>query len=254
MSHRIYNFSAGPAILPEPVLEEAAQGVREINGSGMSLLEVSHRGKDYEAIHADAETRLLRILGLKPEEYATLFMQGGASQQFAMVAQNFLKPGQTADYVVSGDWGAKALKEAKYFGDAREAASSKGEGYSEIPKSFTQTPGARYVHITTNNTIEGTEYFDLPETGETPLIADTSSDFLALRRDYSKFAFLYGGAQKKRRPGGRDSRRRQKVVSCHGEYRPAQDLLVQHVFREPLAVQHAADFRHLCCRLGLKMD
>ncbi len=203
MSHRrIYNFSAGPAILPESVLEEAAQGVREINGSGMSLLEVSHRGKDYEAIHADAEARLLRVLGLNPEEYATLFMQGGASQQFAMVPQNFLKPGLTADYIVSGDWGAKALSEAKHYGDAREAATSKGEKYSEIPKSFTRTPGARYVHITTNNTIEGTEYADLPDTGDTPLVADTSSDFLALQRDYSKFSLLYGGAQKNVGPAG----------------------------------------------------
>ena len=113
MSHRIYNFSAGPAILPEPVLDEAAQAVREIDGTGMSLLEVSHRGKTYEAIHADAETRLLRVLGLDPAEYATLFLQGGASQQFAMVPQNFLKPGQAADYVVSGDWGAKGIERSQ---------------------------------------------------------------------------------------------------------------------------------------------
>ena len=203
MSHRIYNFSAGPAVLPEAVLEEAAQGVREINGSGMSLLEVSHRGKDYEAIHADAETRLLRVLGLNPEEYATLFLQGGASQQFAMVPQNFLKPGLTADYVVSGDWGAKALGEAKFYGDPHEAASSKADKYTYIPKEFSVSPGSRYVHITTNNTIEGTEYADLPANiGETPLVADTSSDFLALRRDYSKFSFLYGGAQKNVGPAG----------------------------------------------------
>ena len=202
MSHRIYNFSAGPAILPEPVLEEAAEGVREINGSGMSVLEVSHRGKDYETIHAEAETRLLSILGLDPTEYAALFMGGGASQQFAQVPQNFLKPGVAADYVVSGDWGAKALSEAKFYGDAREAASSKAEKYAEIPKSLTQTPGARYVHITTNNTIEGTEYFDLPDVGDTPLVADMSSDYLALRRDYSKFALMYGGAQKNIGPAG----------------------------------------------------
>ncbi len=168
----------------------------------MSILEVSHRGKDYEAIHADAEARLLRVLGLNPEEYATLFLQGGASLQFAMLPQNFLKPGVPADYIVSGDWGAKALSEAKFFGDAREAASSKGEKYSELPLNFTRTPGARYVHITTNNTIEGTEYFDLPDVGDTPLVADTSSDFLALRRDYSKFALLYGGAQKNVGPAG----------------------------------------------------
>ena len=202
MSHRIYNFSAGPAILPEPVLDEAAQGVREINGSGMSLLEVSHRGKDYEAIHADAEQRLLRVLGLSGEDYYPLFLQGGASMQFAMVPMNFLTPAQTADYVISGDWGAKALSEAKLFGDAREAATSKGEKYAEIPKDFTRTPGARYVHITTNNTIEGTEYFALPDVGDTPLVADSSSDFLALRRDYSKFSLLYAGAQKNAGPAG----------------------------------------------------
>ena len=202
MSHRIYNFSAGPAILPEPVLDEAAQGVREINGSGMSLLEVSHRGKDYEAIHADAEQRLLRVLGLSGEDYYPLFLQGGASMQFAMVPMNFLTPAQTADYVVSGDWGAKALSEAKLFGDAREAATSKGAKYAELPKDFTRTPGARYVHITTNNTIEGTEYFALPDVGDTPLVADSSSDFLALRRDYSKFSLLYAGAQKNAGPAG----------------------------------------------------
>lgn len=202
MSHRIYNFSAGPAILPEPVLEEAAQGVREIADSGMSILEVSHRGKQYDAIHADTEARLLRVLGLSADEYAPLFLQGGASLQFAMVPQNFLKEGQAADYVVSGDWGAKALKEAKFYGNATEAASSKADGYSHIPKEFAQTPGAQYVHITTNNTIEGTEYFDLPDVGGTPLVADGSSDFLALDRDYSKFSLLYAGAQKNAGPAG----------------------------------------------------
>ena len=202
MSHRIYNFSAGPAILPEPVLDEAAEGVREILGSGMSILEVSHRGRQYESIHADAEQRLLRVLGLGAEEYLPLFVQGGASLQFAMVPQNFLAPGQTADYVVSGDWGAKALKEARFFGDAREAASSKADKYSHIPRQITRTAGARYVHMTTNNTIEGTEYFDLPDVGDTPLVADSSSDFLALRRDYSRFALLYAGAQKNAGPAG----------------------------------------------------
>ena len=202
MSHRIYNFSAGPAILPEAVLEEAANGVREIAGSGMSILEVSHRGKQYDAIHSDAEARLLRVLGLSADEYFPLFLQGGASLQFAMVAQNFLAPGQTADYIVSGDWGAKALKEAKHYGDAREAASSKSDKYSHLPKTFTQTPGARYIHLTTNNTIEGTEYAQIPDVGATPLVADGSSDFLALDRDYSKFALLYAGAQKNAGPAG----------------------------------------------------
>ncbi len=202
MSHRIYNFSAGPAILPEPVLAEAAEAVREVQGSGMSLLEVSHRGKHYEAIHADTEQRLLRVLGVDGADYSPLFMQGGASMQFALVPMNFLTPTQTADYVISGDWGAKALSEAKLFGDAREAATSKGEKYAAIPKEFTRTPGARYVHITTNNTIEGTEYFALPDVGGTPLVADMSSDFLALDRDHSQFSLLYAGAQKNAGPAG----------------------------------------------------
>jgi phosphoserine aminotransferase len=202
MSERIYNFSAGPAVLPEPVLDEAAQGVREIADSGMSILEVSHRGPQYDAIHADAEQRLLRVLGLSADEYVPLFLQGGASQQFAMIPQNFLGAGQTADYIVGGDWGAKALKEAKFFGDAKEIASSKADGYTYIPRDFTLTPDARYVHITTNNTIEGTEYFDLPDVGETPLIADASSDFMALSRDYARFALLYAGAQKNAGPSG----------------------------------------------------
>lgn len=202
MSRRIYNFSAGPAILPEPVLEEASQAVREINGSGMSLLEVSHRGKDYDAIHADAEASLLRVLGLSADEYVPMFLQGGASLQFAMLPMNFLATGQHADYVVSGDWGAKALKEAKNFGVVREIASSKADKYTYIPKNFSITPGARYVHITTNNTIEGTEYFQLPDTGDTPLVADSSSDFLALPHDYRKFSLLYAGAQKNAGPSG----------------------------------------------------
>ena len=202
MSRRIYNFSAGPAILPEPVLEEASRAVSEINGSGMSLLEVSHRGKDYDAIHADAEARLLRVLGLSADEYVPMFLQGGASLQFAMLPMNFVGAGQHADYIVSGDWGAKALKEAKNYADVREIASSKADKYAYIPKDFTITPGARYVHITTNNTIEGTEYFNLPDTGDTPLVADSSSDFIALPHDYSKFSLIYAGAQKNAGPSG----------------------------------------------------
>lgn len=202
MSHRIYNFSAGPAVLPESVLAEAAEGVKAIAGSGMSILEVSHRGPQYEAIHADAESRLLQTLGLSADEYVPLFLQGGASLQFAMLPQNFLGRGEVGDYVVSGDWGAKALKEARHFGEAREAASSKPSKYDHIPKDLSLTPHGRYVHITTNNTIEGTEYFALPNTGDAPLVADSSSDFLALRRDYTRFALLYAGAQKNAGPAG----------------------------------------------------
>lgn len=193
---RIYNFSAGPAILPVPVLEEASRGVLEINDSGMSLLEVSHRGKDYEAIHFDAKERLLRVLGLSPDTHTALFLGGGASLQFAMLPMNYLRAGQTADYVHTGEWAIKAIKEAKRFGTVNVAGSSEESKFSYIPKNLSLTPGAQYVHITTNNTIEGTEYSTLPDTGSVPLVADASSDILARAIDYSRFDLIYAGAQK----------------------------------------------------------
>jgi len=201
---RIYNFGAGPAILPEQVLIEAAAGVLEINGSGMSVLEVSHRGKDYEAIHFGAQADLLELLGLSSDEYSVLFVQGGASTQFALLPLNLLPVGATADYVNAGEWGSKALKEAQKVGRGKaiEIASSADKNFSYIPKDYKITPGASYLHITTNNTIEGTELFDLPETGDVPLVADSSSDFLALNRDHSKFSLIYAGAQKNAGPAG----------------------------------------------------
>lgn len=194
--NRIYNFSAGPAVLPEPVLEEASRGVLEIGDSGMSLLEVSHRGKDYEAIHFDAKERLLRVLGLSSDEYTALFLGGGASLQFAMLPMNFLQQGQTADYVHTGEWAIKAIKEAKRFGTVNVAGTSEDRKFSYIPKDLSLTAGAQYVHITTNNTIEGTEYSTFPETGDVPLVADASSDIMARALDYSRFDMIYAGAQK----------------------------------------------------------
>jgi len=199
---RIYNFSAGPAILPVEVLEEASQGVREINDSGMSILEVSHRGKDYEAIHFDTRDRLLRVLGLSADAYTALFLGGGASLQFAMLPMNFLKPDQTADYVNTGEWGSKAIKEAKRFGTIHVAASSEDGKFSYIPKTLNRTPGAQYLHITTNNTIEGTEWTDYPEAEGAPLIADASSDIMSRVTDYSRFDLIYAGAQKNAGPAG----------------------------------------------------
>ncbi len=200
--NRNHNFSAGPAVLPVEVLEEASRGVLEINGSGMSVLELSHRGKDYEAIHFDAKARMLRVLGLSDEEYTVLFLGGGASTEFALVPMNFLRAGQTADYVNTGEWGAKAIKEAKRFGNVHVAGSSEDTNFSYIPRTLNLTPGAQYVHITTNNTIEGTEWPALPETGDVPLIADASSDILARALDYSRFHLLYAGAQKNAGPAG----------------------------------------------------
>ncbi|MCW3099673.1 MAG: phosphoserine aminotransferase apoenzyme [Chthonomonadaceae bacterium] len=199
---RIHNFSAGPAVLPIEVLEEASRGVLEINGSGMSILEVSHRGKDYEAIHFDAKERMLRVLGLSADDYTCLFLGGGASTEFALLPMNFLKPGQTADYVNTGEWGSKAIKEAKRFGNVHVAASSEDDKFSYIPTTLDLTPDAQYVHITTNNTIEGTEWPTLPDTGDVPLIADASSDIMARALDYSKFHLLYAGAQKNAGPAG----------------------------------------------------
>jgi phosphoserine aminotransferase len=201
---RIYNFSAGPAIHPVSVLQEASQAVLEINGSGMSLLEVSHRGKDYDAIHIEAMANVLKTLGLSADEYAVCFLGGGASLQFAMLPMNFLGVGQVADYIDAGEWGNKAVAEAKRVGTVNIAGSSADTKYDRIPKTLSLSePGvARYVHFTTNNTIEGTQVFDLPETNGAPLVSDMSSDIFALDRDYSKFDLIYAGAQKNAGPAG----------------------------------------------------
>lgn len=199
---RIYNFSAGPGVLPTEVLQEASQGVLEISNSGMSILEVSHRGKDYDAIHVETRERLLRVLGLDPDIYTALFLGGGASTQFAMLPMNLLAPGKTADYVNTGEWSSKAIKEANRIGSVNVAASSEDARFSYIPKTLNLTPGAAYVHITTNNTIEGTEWEGLPDTGDVPLVADISSDFMAKSLDYSRFHLVYAGAQKNAGPAG----------------------------------------------------
>lgn len=201
--NRIYNFGAGPAILPEPVLEEAARGVLELDSSGMSILEISHRSKEYEKIHFGAQEALLRIMGLSPDDYAVLFLQGGASMQFAMLPMNYLGEGDVADYVNAGEWGTKAIKEARKvsLGTANEIASSADKNFSYIPKDFSVDPSSRYLHITTNNTIEGTEWFDTPKPS-VPLVSDMSSDFLAVSRDFGSFSLMYAGAQKNAGPSG----------------------------------------------------
>jgi phosphoserine aminotransferase len=198
---RVHNFGAGPATLPVPVLEEASRGILEIGGSGMSILEVSHRSKVYEAIHFDARDRVLAALGLDPAEYAALFLGGGASLQFAMLPMNVLGGG-TADYVNTGEWAVKAIKEAKRFGTVNVAGSSEEQKFSSIPKTLKLTPDAKYVHITTNNTIEGTEWATLPATGDVPLIADASSDILGRVYDFKRLTMIYAGAQKNLGPAG----------------------------------------------------
>ena len=199
--NRIYNFSAGPGILPVPVLQEASQAVLEFKGSGMSILELSHRGKWYDPVHAEAMSLVLSTLGLSESEYTVAFMGGGASLQFALLPLNFLRAGQVADYVDAGEWGAKAIAEAKPLGTVYLAGSSKDTNYDRLPP-LTPSRVGRYFHITTNNTIEGTQVFELPTTGGAPLVADASSDIFGVDRDYSKFDLLYAGAQKNAGPAG----------------------------------------------------
>lgn len=199
---RVFNFNAGPATLPVSVLEEASKGVLEIGGSGMSILEVSHRGAEYEAVHFDAQKRMLSLMGLSPDQYTVLFLGGGASLQFAMLPMNVLKAGESADYVHTGEWSSKALKEAKFFGKPNVVATSEAQKFASLPRDIKPTAGAKYLHLTTNNTIEGTQFWKMPDAGATPLVADMSSDMLGRKLDFSKFSLIYAGAQKNLGPAG----------------------------------------------------
>ena len=184
---RVINFSSGPAMLPEPVLQQVAEEMLNWQGSGMSVMEISHRSKEFEAIlHKAVED--IRALANIPSNYKVLMLQGGASLQFSMVPMNLLTPGATADYIDSGSWADKAIKEAKKVGTVNVAATTKGENYSRLPEAseLKLTPGAAYVHMTSNNTIEGTEYKALPEVGDVPLVSDTSSMALPLVASYAR--------------------------------------------------------------------
>lgn len=201
---RVHNFNAGPAALPLAALERARDELLDLNGSGMSVIEHSHRGKDYDAIHNEAIALLRKLLSIS-DDYHVLFLQGGASQQFAMVPMNLLPKGKSADYVLTGGWSEKALQEAKTVGEARIAASTAIDGkYARIPKAseLNLDPGAAYVHITSNNTLFGTQWASFPETGEVPLVADMSSDLLYRNIDVSRFGLIYAGAQKNIGPSG----------------------------------------------------
>jgi phosphoserine aminotransferase len=201
--NRIFNFSAGPAVLPQPVLEEAQRDLVSLPGVGMSVLEISHRSKTFEAILAKTEADI-RTLGGVPDNYKVLFLQGGASLQFSMVPLNLLGPDATADYIVTGAWSQKAVKEAKRVGNVHIAGTTEGEQFMRIPKQaeLSFTPGAAYVHFTTNNTIFGTQWRTEPEVGDAPLVADTSSDMFSRPIDISKYGLIYAGAQKNLGPSG----------------------------------------------------
>ncbi len=199
---RVYNFSAGPSMLPLPVLEEAQKDLVNYKGTGMSVMEMSHRSKTYDAIFNDAMDTFRRVMKV-PDTHKILFLQGGASTQFAAVPMNLMKTGK-ADYVVSGEFSGKAYKEAKKYGDVALLASSEDKNFSYIP-AFTAKdvrPDADYVHVCYNNTIYGTHFNKLPDVGKTPLVADMSSCIMSEPCDFSKFALVYAGAQKNIGPAG----------------------------------------------------
>ena len=200
---RVYNFSAGPSMLPEAVLTKAAAEMLDYEGSGQSVMEMSHRSKVYQSIIDTTEALLREIMNI-PDNYKVLFLQGGASSQFAMVPMNLMTGSGKADYIITGQWAKKAYKEAARYGAARAVASSEDKTFSYIPKVAKEDldPEADYVHICMNNTIYGTVYHDLPDTGDVPLVADVSSCILSRPIDVSKFGVLYAGAQKNMAPAG----------------------------------------------------
>src|SRR5262245_7600890 len=194
---RIFNFSAGPSVLPVSVLEEAQRDLMSLPGVGMSILEVSHRSRIFEQVLGETEAAIRELAGIDAD-YRVLFLHGGASLQFSMVPMNLLPEGGTADYLVTGVWASKAADEARKIGKVHVAATTKAEGFSRVPRieEIVLTPGASYVHMTSNNTIYGTEWKELPETGGLPLVSDTSSDMFSRPIDVSKHALSYAGAQK----------------------------------------------------------
>jgi phosphoserine aminotransferase len=203
MTERIYNFSAGPAILPVPVLEEAQRDMLSLPGVGMSVMEISHRSKTFDEIFGRAEADLRELLGI-PDNYHVLFLQGGASLQFSMIPMNFLPPEGSADYIITGSWGKKALKEAKRAGRTSVAATMADGGFTRVPErdELKLDPKAAYVHMTTNETIEGVEWKQEPDIGEVPLVADASSDILSHPISVNRYALVYAGAQKNMGPSG----------------------------------------------------
>ena len=199
---RVYNFSAGPAVLPEEVLREAADEMLDYRGTGMSVMEMSHRSKAYQTIIDEAEADLRTLMGI-PDNYKVLFMQGGASQQFAMIPMNFMK-NRVADYIITGQWAKKAWQEAKFFGQANAVASSADKTFSYIPdcSDLPISENADYVYICENNTIYGTKFWQLPNTKGKDLVSDVSSCFLSEPVDVTKYGMIYGGVQKNIGPAG----------------------------------------------------
>jgi len=203
MQNRVYNFSAGPAILPEDVLKEAQENLFALPGVGMSILEISHRSKTFDNIINEAKADLISLLNLN-NDYDVLFLQGGASLQFSMVPLNIMPPKNKADYILTGSWSKKAQKEAKRVGTVNVAASTESENFNRIPKQeeLKLDPDASYVHFTSNNTIFGTEWQKEPEVGKVPLVCDASSNILSKKINVNKYGLIYAGAQKNMGPAG----------------------------------------------------
>ena len=203
MTERIFNFSAGPAVIPVPVLEEAQSAMLSLPGVGMSVMEISHRSKIFDEIIQGAEAGLRELLNI-PKDYTVLFLQGGASLQFAMVPMNFLSLDSSADYIVTGSWGKKAAKEAQKFGNVDMAANMADGGFTRVPNQdeLQLNPSAAYVHMTSNETIEGVEFKTEPDVSDVPLVADMSSNILSKRIPIEKYGLIYAGAQKNMGPSG----------------------------------------------------
>lgn len=203
MAYRVFNFNPGPATLPLEVLQTVQKELLDYRGTGMSVMEISHRSPEFDDINNSAMSLALELFGLD-DNYKVLFLGGGASTQFIMVPMNFLTEGKTAAYVDTGSWSSKAIKEAKIVGNVHLAASSKEDSYTHIPKmsEINFPDDAAYLHITSNNTIFGTQYQEIPDTGSVPLICDMSSDIASRQLDFSKFDLFYAGAQKNLGPAG----------------------------------------------------
>jgi phosphoserine aminotransferase len=203
MTDRIFNFAAGPAVLPEPVLAQAQKDLMALPGVGMSILEISHRSKTFEEVIQGCEADIRQLAGV-PANYHVLFLQGGASLQFSMVPMNILPAGGKADYIVTGSWGKKAVKEAQKLGTVESAGSTESENFTRVPQQseLKLDPSAAYVHFTSNETIQGVEWNREPESGSVPLVCDASSDIFSRPIDVTKYALIYAGAQKNLAPAG----------------------------------------------------
>lgn len=198
---RVYNFSAGPSMLPESVLKKAAEEMLDYSGTGMSVMEMSHRSKVYTSIIENAESLLRKLMNID-DTYSVLFLQGGASTQFAMVPMNLFSKYKKADFINTGNWSKKAISEAKMYGSANIIASSDDKNFTYIPENYKISEEIDYVHITSNNTLEGTRFTTYPETGSIPLVADMSSEIMSTVVDVNKFGLIYAGAQKNLGPAG----------------------------------------------------